>query len=159
MNMSVVRQLAFVTADVYGPGRMIIIYTAGSICGFTLSTLMGRYFLWLPWPLSPGPSTVGASAAIAGLIGAIMHYGKRGGSGMARSYASTYVIMLVFIGLLPGIDNYAHAGGFAGGWLAARVLDPLKPERADHIFAALICLAASILAIVASFIHAQPLLR
>ena len=29
--------------------------------------------------------------------------------------------MLVLIGFLfPGIDNYAHAGGFAGGYLAAR---------------------------------------
>ena len=31
--------------------------------------------------------------------------------------------------LLPGIDNWAHLGGFVGGYLAARVLDPLKPER------------------------------
>ena len=34
---------------------------------------------------------------------------------------------------MPGIDNYAHAGGFGGGYLAARLLDPLKPERIDHI--------------------------
>ena len=157
-NMSVVRQMAPAVAEVYGAGRMVIIYTAGGVSGFVLSTIMGWYFFFLPWPLAPGRITLGASASIAGLIGAIMYYGKRGGSGMARSYASTYVIMLLFIGLLPGIDNYAHAGGFGGGWLAARLLDPLKPERPDHIVVALICLGASILAISVSFFHAQPMI-
>ena len=41
--------------------------------------------------------------------------------------------MMLFGFLMPGIDNYAHAGGFGGGYLAARLLDPLKPERIDHI--------------------------
>ena len=40
--------------------------------------------------------------------------------------------MLIIGFFMPGIDNYAHIGGFAGGYLAARVLDPLKPERIDH---------------------------
>ena len=47
---------------------------------------------------------------------------------------------------MRGIDNFAHAGGFFGGYLAARILDPLKPERIDHIVIALICLAATFLA-------------
>ena len=153
-NMSVVRQMAPPTADVYGPGRMIIIYIVGSICGFAVSTIMGAYFSFLPWPLSPGFFTVGASASIAGLIGAIMYFGRRGGSGMARSYASRYVLMLLIIGLMPGIDNYAHAGGFGGGYLAARVLDPLKPERIDHIMIAVVLLALSLLSVVASVITA-----
>jgi hypothetical protein len=51
---------------------------------------------------------------------------------------------------MPGIDNYAHAGGFGGGWLAARVLDPLKPERIDHIGIAVVCLALSLISIAAS---------
>ena len=153
-NMSVVRQMAPPTADVYGPGRMVIIYIVGSICGFALSTLMGAYFPFLPWPLSPGFFTVGASASIAGLIGAVMYFGQRGGSGMARSYASRYVLMLVIIGLMPGIDNYAHAGGFGGGYLAARFLDPLKPERIDHIIIAVVLLGLSLLSVVASVITA-----
>jgi rhomboid protease GluP len=153
-NMSVVRQMAPVTADVYGPGRTIIIYIVGSICGFALSTLMGAYFSFLPWPLTPGFFTIGASASIAGLIGAVMYFGQRGGSGMARSYASRYVLMLVIIGLMPGIDNYAHAGGFGGGYLAARVLDPLKPERIDHIIIAVVLLGLSLLSVAVSLITA-----
>ena len=60
-------------------------------------------------------------------------------------------MMLVLYGLMmPCIDNYAHAGGFAGGYFASLVLDPLKPERIDHLVIAVGCLALSILSIVVS---------
>ena len=35
--------------------------------------------------------------------------------------------------ILPRVDNAAHAGGFVGGYLAGIWLDPLKPERVDHL--------------------------
>jgi rhomboid protease GluP len=162
-NMSIVRQLAPPTAEVYGPGRMVIIYTVGSVAGFALSSLAGWYVPPLPSPALPllagSAWTVGASAPIAGLIGAIMHYGQRGGSGMARSYASRYVLMLVVIGFLPGVDNYAHAGGFLGGYLASRILDPLKPERVDHLVIAVACLALSLISVIVSFVHGMMILR
>jgi hypothetical protein len=59
---------------------------------------------------------------------------------------------------MRGVDNFAHAGGFFGGYLAARVLDPLKPERVDHIAIALVCLVLTLAAIAASFVTALPLL-
>jgi rhomboid protease GluP len=157
-NMMAVRQLAPATAELYGPARMVIIYTVAGIAGFLLSSVAGAFLPALPF-LSGGQFTVGASASIAGLIGALLHYGRRGGSGLARSYASTYIVMLIVYGLLlQGIDNYAHAGGFGGGYLAAMLLDPLKPERIDHIVIALVCLGLSMLAIVVSVITALPLL-
>ena len=71
-----------------------------------------------------------------------------------------YAIMLGFMGLImPGIDNYAHAGGFVGGYLAGRVMDPLHPERLDHLLIALGCLAASALAIFASMVTGLPAIR
>jgi rhomboid protease GluP len=158
-NMMAVRQLAPSTAELYGPGRMVIIYTAGGIVGFALSSFAGAY---LPgfFFLRGGQFTVGASASIAGLIGALLAYGHRTGSSMARSNASSYILMLVVYGfLLPGIDNYAHAGGFAGGYVAARYLDPMKPERVDHIVVALVCLAASLLSIVVAVIHGRQFLE
>ena len=101
--------------------------------------------------------TVGASAPIFGLLGAIVYYGRRGGSQMASSQAMTYAVVLFIMGLLmPGIDNYAHAGGFGGGWLAGRVLDPLKPERIDHLAAAVVCLGMSALSILASILVPIP---
>jgi len=157
-NMMAIRQLAPATAELYGPARMVIIYVVAGASGFLLSSLAGAFLPALPF-LSGGQFTVGASASIAGLIGALLHYGRRGGSGMARSYASSYILMLVVYGvLLQGIDNYAHAGGFGGGYLAAMVLDPLKPERTDHMIIALVCLGISLLAIVASVITGLALL-
>ena len=152
-NMMWVRQLAPATADLYGPGRMVIIYTAASIGGFALSSFAGAYLPNLLF-LRGGQFTVGASAPIFGLLGALVYYGRRGGSRIVGSDALSYALMLgVFGFLMPGVDNYAHAGGFGAGYLAARLLDPLKPERIDHIVIAVGCLAASALSIVASILH------
>ena len=151
-NMWAVRQLAPATADLYGPGRMVIIYVAGGIAGFVLSSFAGMFLPPL-FILRGGNFTVGASASISGLIGSILAYGHRSGSGIARSYAMSNVMMLLIMGFLfPGIDNYAHAGGFGGGYLAARLLDPLKPERIDHLAIAVGLLALSILSVIASVI-------
>jgi rhomboid protease GluP len=65
-------------------------------------------------------------------------------------------MMFVFGIIVPGVDNWAHAGGFAGGYLAGRVLDPLKPERVNHMLAAVICLVLSILSMVVSVLSGLP---
>jgi membrane associated rhomboid family serine protease len=159
MNMMAVRQLAPAIADVFGPGRMVIIYTVSGAAGFALSSFAGAFLPALPF-LSGGQFTLGASASIAGLIGAVLAYSQRSGSTLARSYATQYAIMLVVIGILfPGIDNYAHMGGFGGGYVVARLLDPLKPERIDHMMIALVCLGASLLSVVVSVVHGVQFLR
>ena len=56
--------------------------------------------------------------------------------------------------ILPGVDNAAHVGGFAGGYLAGRLLDPLKPERIDHVVIAITCLAVSVLTILVPIVRA-----
>jgi rhomboid protease GluP len=151
-NMLWVRQLGPATADIFGPARMVIIYTVAGICGFVVSSVAGYYLIRMPLPFLRGAQfTVGASASIFGLLGAMVYYGRRGGSSAARSEAVRYAAILFMFGFfMPGIDNYAHAGGFAGGYMAARWLDPLRPERIDHIVGALICLGLSALAILVS---------
>jgi rhomboid protease GluP len=157
-NMMALRQLAPAVAELYGPGRMVIIYTAGNVAGFALSSFAGAFLPPLLF-LRGSNFTLGASAAIAGLIGALLYYGRRSGSSLTRSYASQYIVMLVVMGfLISGIDNYAHAGGFGGGYLAARILDPLKPERIDHVGIAVGCLTLSILSVVVSVLHGLRLL-
>jgi rhomboid protease GluP len=156
-NMLSVRQLAPGVAELYGPGRMVIIYTAGGVAGFALSVLWGILDL-PPIPLLGGGSqalTMGASACITGLLGAIYYYGHRSGSGIARSYATQSIIFVLIQGVfLRGIiNNLAHIGGIIGGYAAARFLDPLKPERVDHIVIALICLGASLLSVVISVVY------
>ena len=68
---SAARQLAPATADIYGPGRVVIIYTASAIGGFALSSFAGAFLPGLFF-LRGGQFTVGASAPICGLIGAIL---------------------------------------------------------------------------------------
>jgi rhomboid protease GluP len=149
-NMLWVRDLGPAVADVYGAGRMVIIYTLSGACGFLLSSFMGAYGPSLPL-LHGARFTLGASAAIFGLLGALVHYGQRTGSSLVHGQALRYALILGFMGLvMPGVDNFAHAGGFAGGYLASFALDPLKPERIDHIVMALICIVATFLSIVVS---------
>jgi rhomboid protease GluP len=149
-NMMWVRDLGPAVADVYGAGRMVIIDTVAGICGFTLSSAAGAYLP--PLPLLRGAQlTLGASASIFGLLGALVYYGRRTGSRMVHGQALRYAVILFVFGLImPSVDNFAHAGGFAGGYLASRLLDPLRPERIDHIAIALICLAAVVISIAVS---------
>jgi rhomboid protease GluP len=158
-NMLWVRQLAPATAELYGAGRLVIIYVVSGVVGFMMSTLAGAYLGWLPIPFLRGAQfAVGASASVFGLLGALVYYGRRTGSSVVGSQALGYAMMLGIFGLImPGIDNYAHAGGFVGGYLAAQWLDPLKPERIDHLVVALACLVATFLALAASILHGLAL--
>ena len=71
--------------------------------------------------------TVGASAPIFGLLGAQVCYGRRTGSSHIGGTAWQYAVVLFLFGLIMhGVDNWAHAGGFAGGYAAALLLDPSK---------------------------------
>ena len=152
-NMYWIRQLAAPVADMYGPGRMVIVYTVSSITGFLASSTVGQ--LIGPVPLiGGGLFTVGASAPIFGLLGALLYYGRRSGSSHVHGQALSLAAVMFLFGLvMSGVDNWAHAGGFGGGYLAGRFLDPLKPERIDHLLAAVICLMLSVLSILVSLLH------
>jgi rhomboid protease GluP len=160
MNMYGISFLGPAVAEMYGPARLVIIYTAGGVAGFALSVFWGAFMPAIPLMGSGRGLTIGASACLTGLLGAIYYYGHRGGSSVARSYAGNAILMILVQGiLLQGvINNFAHLGGFGGGYLAARILDPLKPERTDHVVVALVCIAASLLSIVVSVVTALRLL-
>ena len=154
-NMMWVRDLGPAVAEMYGGSRMIVIYTIASITGFLMSSILGLFSI----PFFGAELTVGASAPIFGLLGALMHYGNRSGSSMVHGQARGYALALFLFGFIfPGVDNAAHAGGWLGGYLSARWLDPLKPERVDHMVMALVCLAATALAILASIWRVLPYL-
>lgn len=156
-NVMWVRQLGPAVGDIYGAARMVIIYTLSSISGFLLSSFLA-YYTSIPF-FSGGWLTLGASAPIFGLLGALVHYGRRGGSSLVGSQALNYALILGVFGLImPGIDNSAHLGGFIGGYLASMWLDPLKRERMDHFVGAAVCLLATALAIIVSLATALPLL-
>jgi len=158
-NLMWVRQLAPVCAEIYGAGRTVILYTVASVVGFlftTLSPLAPPAFTWI---LGGGSLTVGASAAIFGLLGALVHYSRRGSTEIGRM-AWTYAVVLFVFGLFMGfVDNWAHLGGFVGGYAGSVVLDPRKPERGDHLLLAFLLLALTAVSIVVSYVTGLPLLR
>jgi rhomboid protease GluP len=148
-NMMWIRQLAPPTSEMYGPSRMIIIYTIAGIVGFTASTLAGAFI-----PILGGAGfTVGASAPIFGLLGALVYYGRRSGSSVVGDQAKSWAVMLFIFGFFfPGVDNWAHLGGFVGGYATSKFLDPLRPERLDHLIMALVCLAVTAIGILFSIV-------
>lgn len=160
MNMYWVWQMGPVMADMLGPARTVIIYTVGGITGFVLSSFAGAYLPAIPFLHGAG-FTVGASAPVFGLIGALYHYGRTSSS-IAKQQAQYIIVQAVLFGVImgnSGIDNYAHLGGFAGGYFTSAFLNPLTRERGDHVIIAVGCLAASALSIVVSVVTGLSLFR
>ena len=152
-NLYWIRLLAPETAELYGAGRMAIIYTISSIVGFFVSSSVG---IFLPF-FNGSALTVGASAPILGLLGALVHYGRRTGSGTVGRQAWSYAIFMIAFGfLMRGVDNWAHLGGFAGGYLASMLVDPRKPESGNHLTLALVCILLTLASIVASLVIPIP---
>jgi rhomboid protease GluP len=159
LNMMSVRNVAPLVADFYGASRMIIIYFVSGVVGFAASTFAGAFLPSIPFLTGAG-FTVGASASIAGLIGAVFFYGHRTGSSAIAEQARMWIIMFLIMGaVFQGIDNWAHLGGLAGGYVCAKLLDPLYPERLDHFMIAIGSLVLTAIAIVVSVIHGYWLLR
>lgn len=157
-NMMWVRDIGPSTADVVGPGRTIIIYVVSGVCGFLLSSVANAYFP--PLPLLNGATfTVGASASIFGLLGALVHYGRKSGSSYIHAQAKQWALIMFVYGLvMPGIDNYAHLGGFVGGYITSAFFNPLTREKGDHLLVAGILLVVTFAAIVASVMQGWSLL-
>lgn len=149
-NILWVRQLAPQTAELYGAARMVILYTLSSITGFLLSSVV--HFN------NPLHYTVGASAPIFGLLGALVGYGRRTGSSAIGSQAWTYALLLFVFGFVfgGGVDNWAHAGGFVGGYLGSLWLDPRRDELPGHRILAMTCLVLTLLSVVASIVIPIP---
>jgi rhomboid protease GluP len=158
MNMYWVWQMGPAITELFGPARTVIIYIVGGVAGFALSSFAGAYLPDLPFLRAAG-LTVGASAPVFGLIGAMYHYGRTMSSSVKQVATSIMIQALIFGFLVPGIDNYAHLGGFAGGYLMSSFLNPMARERGDHMLIAVVLLGASLLAIVASVLTALPLMR
>jgi len=136
-NMAAFRQLSAVVVREYGTRRMFAIYTLSGVAGFLVSYLAGVAL------------TIGASAGVCGLVGAILYYGKsRGGAYGTALYKQVgvwVILMFVFGFVVPGINNWGHGGGIAAGALLGYFLgyDERKRESAFHKTLAALCLAAT----------------
>jgi rhomboid protease GluP len=159
-NMMALRTLIPTVAHFYGPARTVILYVCAGVVAFTASSCAAQYLTFMPRFLSGGHLTIGASGSLYGMIGAVAWYGRRSGSRLVAAHAREWALSGVVMGLLvPGIDNWAHLGGFVGGWLMARWLDPLRSERGDHVLAAIVLLLLSAGSILLSIVTGLPLVR
>lgn len=130
-NVLWIRQLGPAVEELYGPARMVVIFSVSGAVGFVASNAFGH------------PFTIGASGSIFGLLGAMVAFGhKRGGtfgSLILRQYGQWAILLFIMGFLMPGVNNVAHAGGFVGGLGSGWGL-ALAERRAetglDHLLAA-----------------------
>lgn len=111
-----------------GKAKFLIVYTLSIVVASLLSGALN----------GPYVSSVGASGAIFGLMGAILYFGYH-----YRLYLGSVVIhqivpiiiLNLFIGFsMPYIDNYAHIGGLVGGLFAGMMVGiEGKTDRNDTI--------------------------
>lgn len=109
MNSWVLFDVGAQVEDAYGASRYVVIYFVATILGFLASTF------WSP------ALSIGASAGIFGLVGAMIAFGTRNQSAAAsalRGHYTQWVVYMLVIGLLPifRVDLAAHLGGLAGGF-------------------------------------------
>ena len=154
-NMMALRQLAPFVLDAFGAHRFAILYVWTGVAGFFVSYLAGV------------PFTIGASAPVCGLIGAILYYGKsRGGFYGEAIYrqALGWVVGLVLFGLfIPGINNWAHGGGIISGLLLAFITGYQERRKETSIHrilgtASIVIAAAALLwAVIQAIYHTMVL--
>jgi len=136
-NMTALSQVGPLVLQEFGLYRTVILYTLGGVSGFLVSYLAGI------------PFTIGASASLCALIGALLYYGKSRGGIFGQSLfkqLSGWVIGIGLFGLLvPGINNWGHGGGLAGGIVLGFLLGYSEKTRETyfHKLLAAICMLAT----------------
>lgn len=150
-NMLWIRQIGPIVEELFGTARFILIFAFSGIIGYVISNSIS------------GVPTIGASGSVFGLLGALIYYGRsRGGSFGQMIYRQLIiwaVIGFVFGLVYPGINNYAHFGGFVGGYLGANVLgyQERKSETYYHRLAAGAIIFLTILSFLLVIIFPIPL--
>jgi rhomboid protease GluP len=127
VNMMSLMNLGPLVEEVYGSAKYLFLYVATGVVGFAVSAFN---------PLHPPHPTVGASGALVGLVGVLLAITtKRGGAYMKalRSQLISSVVMLFAIGfIVPIIDNSAHFGGLAAGFLLGKLFDDREPMNSKE---------------------------
>ncbi len=115
-NMMTLLNIGPLVEEMYGSAKYLFLFIVTGAIGYVASAAFGNI-------------SVGASGSLLGLVGAIIAVtGARQSAGarMIRNQLLTWVIGIAILGfLMPVIDNYAHAGGFAAGY----VLGKMMPDR------------------------------
>jgi rhomboid protease GluP len=109
MNSWVLFDLGAEVELLYGTSRLIVFYFLSTVTGFWTSSHLGFH------------SSVGSSAGIFGLIGAMLAFGVTDRSSLGSTIRALYMRWVIYgfiMSFIPGVDFWAHAGGLAGGFVA-----------------------------------------
>ena len=148
-NVMWIRNLGPAVTEVYGAGRAFLLFNISGAVGFLASNVMSNV------------PTIGASGSIFGLLAALIVYGRRRGSSVMTQQLWQWAIILgVFGFVMPGINNWAHGGGFAAGWIGAQLMS-LDDDRQDSSWVMLTSLGLIVLTlagVVLSFVRVTGIL-
>ncbi len=117
MNSWVLFDLGAEVEQLYDTQRLIAFYFVSTVTGFLASSILG--------PQAINASSVGSSAGIFGLIGAMLAFGVTDKSALGAAVKSLYSRWLIYalvLSFIPGVDYWAHIGGLAGGFLMGVIL-------------------------------------
>jgi rhomboid protease GluP len=146
MNSWVLYDLGGQTEQAFGTARFLVIYLISSVMGFLVSSFWTRAV------------SIGASAALFGLIGAMIAFGYRNRlSGMGSAVKSMYTRWAIYgllFSLIPGIDMSAHIGGLASGFVVGYLADAGRyHETLDWLWRAAAAAALAVTAISFVFVY------
>ena len=148
-NVLWIRNLGPQVSDVYGPARSFVIFSVSGAVGFLLSNI------------ASGTPSIGASGSIFGLLAALIVYSRRNKISMLSAQLWQWAIILFAMGFfMSGVNNWAHAGGFAGGWVVAEAMR-FSHEQRESVgvqVLALALLVATAAGFVLSFVRVTSIL-
>ena len=115
-NLFALSQIGPAVEQVFGRGRMLMLFVATGLCGSVVSHLWGL-----------GGVGIGASGAVMGLCGVAGGWGHRDGTTVGRQIRATMIkwaAYTILFGFFINADNAAHLGGFVSGLLVGFALQP-----------------------------------
>jgi rhomboid protease GluP len=130
MNSWVLMDIGRQVEEVYGSARYFFLYIATGILSFVVSTV------WSIFAYGGMGVGIGASGALMGLIGLMLAITTRRGGAymqMVRSQLIRWIVYIAVFGIfVGGVDNAAHFGGLAAGYLLGRVFADREPVSAQE---------------------------
>jgi len=123
-NMWVLMDVGPILEELYGSARYFFIFVVTGIFGYVASSVTGHF-------------SVGASGSLLGLVGVLLALtsGRQNpGMRMLRSQLLYWLVYIAVIGFVMRgtVDNFAHAGGFAAGFLLGKVMSDRPPADASE---------------------------
>ncbi|EJU01107.1 rhomboid-domain-containing protein [Dacryopinax primogenitus] len=147
LNMLAQATLCTLVERQVGSTAFIIIYFAAGIFG----NVLGGNFALL------GITSMGASGAIFGCVAAqwvdlLTHWNLEDRPGRSLIFLIIEFIIGFGLGYIPGVDNFAHLGGFLMGLLTCIVLFPVISVTRTHMIVVWVCRILAIPLIIVLFV-------